>query len=334
MRKYKLTEKEQIGSKKRRENGITLIALIVTIIVLLILAGVALATILGDDGVLNKSIETKEMNEEATEEELRRLTALEAATNLEDEDYYDVNGDKAVVPAGFAVSQVEGENVINDGLVIIDKNENEFVWVPVIGEDTYTRNLTYEMENISLYSYDYEGYLPSTIEDEKKVVTNVGGFYIARYETGKEIINNEYIPVSKKGATVWCDITQEEAQKTSEAFISNSNVVSALISGTQWDVTMEFVDNKGGFFVTEMSENRHIGYLTASGQNETDKACNIYDLEGNAWEYVAEKNTYSSSSPYNRRGSYYNGGYPASYRSSCNGNGSSSRSFRMVLYVM
>lgn len=133
---------------------------------------------------------------------------------------------------------------------------------------------------------------------------------------------------------MWCDITQEEAQKISETFISNNNVVSALISGTQWDITMEFVDNKNGYIVTEMSENRHIGYLTISGQNEMDKACNIYDLEGNAWEYIAEKNTYSSSSSYNRRGSYYNGSYSASYRSSCNGDASSSRSFRMMLYVI
>lgn len=35
------------------------------------------------------------------------------------------------IPAGFAASQVEGENTIEDGLVIIDENGNEFVWVSV-----------------------------------------------------------------------------------------------------------------------------------------------------------------------------------------------------------
>ena len=45
----------------------------------------------------------------------------------------DSTGDEKTVtiPAGFAVSQVEGENMIADGLVIIDQNGNEFVWVPV-----------------------------------------------------------------------------------------------------------------------------------------------------------------------------------------------------------
>ena len=47
-----------------KEKGITLIALVVTIIVLLILAGVVLATISGDNGVLNKATEAKEENEE------------------------------------------------------------------------------------------------------------------------------------------------------------------------------------------------------------------------------------------------------------------------------
>ena len=37
------------------------------------------------------------------------------------------------IPAGFAVSQVEGKNSIEDGLVIIDKNGNEFVWVTLCG---------------------------------------------------------------------------------------------------------------------------------------------------------------------------------------------------------
>ena len=39
---------------KRREKGITLIALVITIIVLLILAGVTIATLTGDNRNLNK----------------------------------------------------------------------------------------------------------------------------------------------------------------------------------------------------------------------------------------------------------------------------------------
>ncbi len=329
-----MRDAKESRKNKRGEKAITLIALVVSIIVLLILAGISIMILTGENGILQRAGEAGEKTQAAQKEELRRLTQMEAATNLENIEYWDSKGNKAIIPAGFAVSQVEGEKEIDNGLVIIDSEGNEFVWIPVIDESKYIRNSTYEMADISLTSYDYDGYLPSTIEDEKKVVMNAGGFYIARYETGKEIKNNEYVPVSKERAVVWCNITQPEAQTTAESFISNRNVVSALISGTQWDVTMEFVNNKEGFIVTEALDNRHIGSLTVSGQNQADKVCNIYDLEGNAWEYIAEKNTYSSSSPYNRRGSYYNGSNAASYRSSCNGKSSSSRSFRMVLYVI
>ena len=65
---------------------------------------------------------------------MRRLTALEAATNLEDTTYTDnsTGEEKTItIPAETAVSQVEGENTLKDGLVIIDKNGNEWVWIEV-----------------------------------------------------------------------------------------------------------------------------------------------------------------------------------------------------------
>ena len=48
------------------ERGITLIALVITIIVILILAGVTIATLTGDNGLLQKATNAKEANEEAS----------------------------------------------------------------------------------------------------------------------------------------------------------------------------------------------------------------------------------------------------------------------------
>ncbi|MBR3152736.1 MAG: hypothetical protein IKF52_03930, partial [Clostridia bacterium] len=44
----------------KRHKGITLIALIITIIVLLILAGVTIAMVVGDNGILKRSNEAKD----------------------------------------------------------------------------------------------------------------------------------------------------------------------------------------------------------------------------------------------------------------------------------
>jgi flagellar basal body-associated protein FliL len=46
-------------NKKCRASGITLIALVVTIVVMLVLAGVSISMLTGDNGVIAKSKETK-----------------------------------------------------------------------------------------------------------------------------------------------------------------------------------------------------------------------------------------------------------------------------------
>lgn len=63
---------------KRKEQGITLIALIVTIIVLLILAGVTIATLTGDNGVLTKTQQAKDENENASDRDKISMAVSEA----------------------------------------------------------------------------------------------------------------------------------------------------------------------------------------------------------------------------------------------------------------
>ena len=55
--------------KMRKKQGITLISLVVTIIVLLILAGVTIAALTGENGILNRAAEAKEKTEEAQRKE-------------------------------------------------------------------------------------------------------------------------------------------------------------------------------------------------------------------------------------------------------------------------
>ena len=58
---------------KKSNNGITLIALVITIIVLLILAGVSIAMLTGENGILNKATTAKQKTEQATAEERVKL---------------------------------------------------------------------------------------------------------------------------------------------------------------------------------------------------------------------------------------------------------------------
>ena len=61
----------------KKERGITLIVLVITIIVLLILAGVSIATLTGNNGILTQAQKAKEETEEAGENENARLSELE-----------------------------------------------------------------------------------------------------------------------------------------------------------------------------------------------------------------------------------------------------------------
>ena len=65
-------------NKLRNKKGITLIALVITIIVLLILAGVSISMISSQDGILNKATTAKETQKNATELERVNLAAQSA----------------------------------------------------------------------------------------------------------------------------------------------------------------------------------------------------------------------------------------------------------------
>ena len=48
---------------RKNNRGITLIALVVTIIVLLILAGISISMLTGQNGILNRATEAKELSD-------------------------------------------------------------------------------------------------------------------------------------------------------------------------------------------------------------------------------------------------------------------------------
>ena len=109
------------------------------------------------------------------------------------------------IPEGF--SYVEGES--DNGYVIQDINGNQYVWVPCTNKDindVIKLQRKDFLENSLIKYYDcnnlsYINFIESALEN--------GGFYISRYEIGKE---NEKT-VSKKQAIMWTNVSQEEAVK-------------------------------------------------------------------------------------------------------------------------
>ena len=347
----------------KTNKGITLIALVITIIVLLILAGVTIATLMGDNGILTKANEAREQTEESQEEELRRLTALEAVTNTEGTTHTDNSTGKektVTVPAGFAVSQVEGENTIDDGLVVIDKSGNEFVWIPVDDYSEYERRKSYYNGNIDSddsflkFGESNENGINDKLEETtttkveaQEMFTSVRknkGFYIARYESGKDRNGNVVV---KKGTEVYNYIqwsANGEIQETNEitggavelarnfdTMNDYTNVTSTLIYGVQWDAVMKWMENienpnTAGTLKNYIQDSTGMGWYSNNSGNTVHKTgididnnksnCvkNIYDLAGNVAEWTME--SYNTDGRVRRGGNSYDTGFrtPASNR--------------------
>ena len=208
----------------RRNKGITLIALVVTIIVLLILAGISIVMLTGQNGILNRAVEAKEKTKVAQEEENEKLQGYEDTINQyvpSSNGGSTGGGSEGGNPTGGSLPTETGttpylpnstfskkEGDLATGLVIQDANQNEYVWVEVpttiYDNTTYNNNGAKKPSNsedytnieacLKSYTKDYSdsnyGDTNSKFTEQyqamlKSVYQN-GGFWIGRYEAGLE----------------------------------------------------------------------------------------------------------------------------------------------------
>ena len=120
---------------ENKEKGITLIALVITIIVLLILAGVAIATLTGDNGVLTKAVSSKEETDIA---ETKEQIKLEIMGSLNDEGKY-TNDDVVKAVKKITGKQIE-ENVVSVQTSKGNDVDLSDLWVAEEGKVTFTVN--------------------------------------------------------------------------------------------------------------------------------------------------------------------------------------------------
>ena len=100
---------------KKTEKGITLVSLVVTIVVLLILAGVSINTVVGDDGIIQKAKEKAEATKQASaEEEMNRLV-LEYQLAKNDETL------ESFLKEKVTEGRIDGVTDNGDGTVTISK---------------------------------------------------------------------------------------------------------------------------------------------------------------------------------------------------------------------
>ena len=114
-----------MNTKKKNARGITLIALVITIIVLLILAGVTINSLSGENGIITKSKEAKIKTEKSKTIEKINLAILTAMTKG-DGDIDNTTLREELEKEGLTV-KTEGNNLpwdVSDGKYIYRINED------------------------------------------------------------------------------------------------------------------------------------------------------------------------------------------------------------------
>ena len=214
--------KQNLKERGNGKNGITLIALVITIIVLLILAGVAIATLTGDNGIIAKAQQAKMQNDKANEKEQIDLAVL--ASKINNDASIDkktlrkeLDGISNLIESGIPTSdeysfplilvgKTGTEYEIDEDANVSEKIDYSEVVVPTI---TATGNLA-NKPNIKEVR---EGNIPipegyNYIKGDK-----IGGAVITDAASGEEKVGNEFVwvPVDEISKMASTDIGGTDA---------------------------------------------------------------------------------------------------------------------------
>ena len=122
--------------KNKQEKGITLIALVVTIVVLLILAGVSIRLVLTNNGVISKAKEAEKLTDEGNAKDIMSLYLAGLAFEKEQD-------------SGFRLADYLSSNIGNDGLEDFLNNGDGHAQVAYKGYKY--------LVNLDDYSFEYLG---------------------------------------------------------------------------------------------------------------------------------------------------------------------------------
>ena len=303
----------------KNNKGITLVALVVTIVVLLILAGVSINLVLGNNGIIAKAKDAETKSAEASQNDLKGMSDLEDEMDkqlgtydplkkfptktleeakvdfVKEKTKVEFSDGNVIIPEGFKIADVPASKVQN-GVVIEDKNRNQFVWVPVATiadykrtaystngatEETDTATNSIKIKYSSLYNYYFTEAMP---EDEKISVETYKGFYIGRYEAGdKENTEAKTLRSSKdvtKTVTIKANqapynyVTRTEAVSLAEGFATKQGykAKTKLVSSYAWDTTIAFLQKVNSDY-GERSEGNYreiaFSYTDIKGASQT-----------------------------------------------------------------
>ena len=322
-----------MNKRLKGKNGITLVALVITIIILLILAAISIQA-LTNQGIFAQAQNAKNLTEEKTSEESAKLYEYEQwLTNYESGKIFtNVDPSKtnpeAAMPKGATL--IEGD--ATKGIVIKDSSNNEWVWVEVPKTVFKTATKADEYDKIkadlityaSIYRegkagqgrywtdewYDGCGIADSSTYTEtyNKMLSSVytnGGFWISRYEIGDSTATASNttrtsssgttgIAVSKADQIPYNYVTCSQAQTLASGMSTDTNKTSSLLFGIQWDLVCKYLEVKEKWDTTTNTASYYLNTNSASWGNYKDSSLTL-----NRGKYLVEGSDSNTWTAYN-----------------------------------
>ncbi len=279
---------------QRREKGVTLIALVITIIILIILAGVAINTLIGDNGIITQAQRAKENTELAKIEEEKGLNHLydelmsegnitildKTIEQMKTEGIYvtgnaqlrDSKGNKVVVPDGFKIAGDSGNNV-SEGIVIEDNDKttdgngnlrgNQFVWIPV-------SNLNADGSNQIVKT------------DGTKVEITLGRYTFANDGTETLVQSAENYAKETIIDSYFKELTTARISNDSKG-IDGTNTTAKDLSGF-----IHSVKNNGGYYIARYEASYRDGGIKPYSKVSVSADNKNVNADGKLWNHISQ----------------------------------------------
>ena len=308
-----MSKNKKFQKALKQKRGITLIALVITIVILIILATVAVSYVFGENGLIGYADKAKDVAEADSQEEGKELTnmtsylnELMGGKNEEEEPsgeapkVEEVKGGEAFgektkvvdsknneiwIPEGFKIAEDSGDTV-QQGIVIEDVNASndanvqgsQYVWIPV-GTFTKDDGSTSGQIKLGRYTFDRTTGEPTLVQD-------------AVNYTQRVIIKSYFSELS----------TYREGVASTEKGVGK-NATAKDLKGF-----IDSVDSNGGYYIGRYEASYASGSSTANykAASKISNDYSEYSMSYNAgilWNYITQQdaskvaiNTYVGSS--------------------------------------
>lgn len=291
--------------------------------------------------------------------------------------FKDVNGEQVPIPEGYIVSENSDENIVNKGLVISDSRGNEYVWISCT-VDSSSNKLQYKRtewgvekdgtdnsraikDELTLKDIDVTYSKTDTdngineeiskeivaqINAEKESIKKYGGYYIGRYEVGKD----NKTAVIKAEQEPYVNIKWSKAYELAKGIGGGEGATTYLCSSYSWDTAINFIQNttgknyatsiigfNGNWKSQEVKDSsgkviKPVNTAQRLNTGLTTALCNIYDMGGNVGEFTTELNPGTSETVV-LRGGHYNVNPAGNRGDNYSGFANSDYGFRATLFL-